>query len=256
MIRIIGHRGARNLWAENSLDGFRKAAVLGLDAVELDLHLTRDGEIVVIHDPLLDRTTSGRGAVSDHTSEALARLNLKDTLDEPIPTLAQVLDLFAPTGLELELELKTDARGNPYPGLIEKTAKLAEARGMADRCRLTCFVPEVLEEMRARAGRFRRLASLDRRSAEMLGGLDRAIRRFLDLDCTIAIERTLLALDIERCHAAIGTDRLGVWVPNTAGELDFWLRQPVGQITSDRPDLALALRDGVSGPARRGPRNG
>src|SRR4051794_15415892 len=99
------------------------------------------------------------------------------------------------------------------------------------------------------SSRFLRLASLDRRSAEMLGGLERAIQRFMDLDCAIAIERTLLAPDIGRCHSQIGTDRLGVWVPNTPGDLDFWLRQPVGQITSDRPDLALAIRGQLSAGA-------
>lgn len=247
MIRIIGHRGARNLWAENSVGGFRRTATLGVDAVELDLHLSRDGEMMVIHDPLLERTTTGRGAVSDHSLEALRRLRLKDTLDETIPTLAEVLDIFEPTGIALELEMKTDARGLPYPGLVEKTAALVERRGMTGRCRLTCFVPEVIEEMRTRAPRLLRLASLDRRSAEMLGGLEPAIRRFIDLDCTIAIERTLLAPDIERCHALIGADRLGVWVPNTPGDLQFWLRQPVGQITSDRPDIALTVRSELSG---------
>jgi glycerophosphoryl diester phosphodiesterase len=246
MMKIIAHRGARNLWAENSLGGFRKTASLGVDAVELDLHLSRDGEIVVIHDPLLDRTTNGRGPVSDLGLDALTRLRLRDTIDETIPTLAQVLDVFAPTALDLELELKTDARGRPYPGLIEKTAKLVEAREMVSRVRLTCFVPEVLEDVRSQAGRFRRLASLDRRSAEMLGGLDQAIQRFLDLDCTIAVERTLLDLEMDTCRSAIGTDRLGVWVPNTPGELHHWLRQPVGQITSDRPDLALCLRNQLS----------
>jgi glycerophosphoryl diester phosphodiesterase len=249
MTKIIAHRGARNLWAENSLDGFRRTAELGVDAVELDLHLSSDGEIVVIHDPLLDRTTNGRGPVSDHSLEALTLLRLRDTIDETIPTLAQVLDVFEPTGIELELEVKTDARGDPYPGLVESTARMVEARGMVGRVRLTCFVPEILEEIRSRAGGFRRLASLDRRSSEMLGGLDRAIRRFLDLDCTIAVERTLLELEIERCRAAIGTDRLGVWVPNTPGELNYWLRQPVGQITSDRPDIALGLRRQITAGA-------
>ena len=242
MMKIIGHRGARNLWAENSLDGFRRTAELGVDAVELDLHLSSDGEIMVIHDPLLERTTDGRGPVADHSREALASVRLRDAIDEPIPTLDQVLEIFEATGIELELEMKTDARGLPYSGLVEKTARMVEARGMVERVRMTCFVPEVLEEIRSRASDFRRLASLDRRSSEMLGGLDRAIRRFLDLDCAIAVERTLLELELERCRAAIGTDRLGVWVPNTPGELNHWLRQPVGQITSDRPDIALSLR--------------
>jgi glycerophosphoryl diester phosphodiesterase len=67
MTRIIAHRGARNLWAENSLDGFRRTTQLGVDAVELDLHLSHDGAVVVIHDPLLDRTTNGHGPVSLHS---------------------------------------------------------------------------------------------------------------------------------------------------------------------------------------------
>jgi glycerophosphoryl diester phosphodiesterase len=247
MMKIIAHRGARNLWAENSLGGFQETAKLDVDAVELDLHLSRDGEIMVIHDPLLDRTTDGQGPVSDFTFEALTRIRLRDTIDETIPTLAQVLNVFQPTGLALELEMKLDARGRPYPDLIEKTAELVEAREMVDRVRLTCFVPEVLEEIRSKAGQFRRLASLDRRSAEMLGGSDRAIQRFLDLDCTIAVERTLLELEIDRCYNAIGTERLGVWVPNTPGELNYWLRQPIGQLTSDRPDIALSLRRQISG---------
>jgi glycerophosphoryl diester phosphodiesterase len=125
------------LWAENSLGGFRQTAELGVDAVELDLHLSSDGEVVVIHDPLLDRTTDGHGPVSNLSVDALRRLRLRDTVDETIPTLAEVIDFFEATELELELEMKTDACGRPYPGLIEKTVRLVEARGMVERVRLT-----------------------------------------------------------------------------------------------------------------------
>ncbi|MCC7274989.1 MAG: glycerophosphodiester phosphodiesterase, partial [Alphaproteobacteria bacterium] len=55
MVMIVGHRGARNLWPENSLAGFRRTAALGVEAVEFDVHGTRDGGIVVIHDPALER---------------------------------------------------------------------------------------------------------------------------------------------------------------------------------------------------------
>ena len=72
---------------------------------------------------------------------------------------------------------------------------------------MTCFIPDVLEEFRTQAGQFRRLSSLDR-----LGRLDRAIQRFLDLDCTIAVERTILDLEMGKCHGAIGTDgSLTIW---------------------------------------------
>ena len=244
MIGSSGIAGRGICGPRTASTAFARTAALGVDAVELDLHLSRDGEIVVIHDPLLDRTTNGHGPVSDHTLEALPRLRLRDTVDETIPTLAQVLDLFAPTGLELELEMKTDARGRPYPDLVGKTAMLVEARGMADRVRLTCFVPEVIEQMRS--ARRKSAARLARPAlGRDVGGLERAIGRFLDLDCTIAVERTLLDLEFDRCHGAIGTDRLGVWVPNTPAELAYWLRRPVGQLTSDRPDIALALRAGL-----------
>jgi ABC-type molybdate transport system permease subunit len=64
-VAIIGHRGARNLWPENSLDGFRRTRALGIEGVEFDVHIARDGELVVIHDPTLERTTEGTGRVAD-----------------------------------------------------------------------------------------------------------------------------------------------------------------------------------------------
>lgn len=241
-MRIIGHRGARNIWAENSLSGFRNVCGLGVDAVELDVHLSSDGEIMVIHDPLLERTTDHKGPVAHLSRAALAKVTLDDTLGETIPTLPEVLDVFGPTGIELEIEMKMDAFGNPYPGLLDKVIALVEARKMASRVVLTCFVPEVTEEIRAKAPHMRRLASVDRRSCEAFGGVDRTLQRFVDLGCIIAVEQSLLRLCVDRAVGIVGRDKLGAWVPNTVRELDFWLGQPVSQITSDRPDLALMRR--------------
>ncbi|BCB18916.1 glycerophosphodiester phosphodiesterase family protein [Bosea sp. ANAM02] len=241
-MRIIGHRGARNIWAENSLSGFRNVCGLGVDAVELDVHLSSDGEIMVIHDPLLDRTTDHKGPVAHLSRAALAKVTLDDTLGETIPTLPEVLDVFGPAGIELEIEMKMDAFGNPYPGLLDRVIALVEARKMASRVVLTCFVPEVIEEIRAKAPHMRRLASVDRRSCEAFGGVDRTLQRFVDLGCIIAVEQSLLRLCVDRAVGIVGRDKLGAWVPNTVRELDFWLGQPISQITSDRPDLALMLR--------------
>lgn len=241
-MRIIGHRGARNIWAENSLSGFRNVCGLGVDAVELDVHLSSDGEIMVIHDPLLERTTDHKGPVAHLSRAALAKVTLDDTLGETIPTLPEVLDVYGPTGIELEIEMKMDAFGNPYPGLLDKVIALVEARKMASRVVLTCFVPEVIEEIRAKAPHMRRLASVDRRSCEAFGGVDRTLQRFVDLGCIIAVEQSLLRLCVDRAVGIVGRDKLGAWVPNTVRDLDFWLGQPISQITSDRPDLALQLR--------------
>ncbi len=238
-MRIIGHRGARNIWAENSLGGFRNVCELKVNAVELDVHLSSDGEIMVIHDPLLERTTDHKGPVARMSRDALRKVKLLDTLDETIPTLPEVLDIFAPTGIELEIESKMDSLGSPYPGLLDKVIKLIEARGMASRAVLTCFVPEVIEEIRAKAPGMRRLASVDRRSCEAFGGVDRTLERFVDLGCIIAIEQSLLGVAFDRCLGIVGREKLGVWVPNSVRDIDFWLGQPIAQMTSDRPDLAL-----------------
>jgi len=246
-MRIIGHRGARNIWAENSLGGFRNVCGLKVDAVELDVHLSSDGEIMVIHDPLLDRTTDHKGPVGHLSRDVLAKVRLDDTLGETIPTLPEVLDVFGPTGIELEIEMKMDAFGNPYPALLDKVIALVEARNMSSRVVLTCFVPEVIEEIRAKAPGMRRLASVDRRSCEAFGGVDRTLMRFADLGCIVAVEQSLLRLTVDRAVEIVGRDKLGVWVPNTVREIDYWLSQPISQITSDRPDLALQLRTAWKG---------
>lgn len=240
-MRIIGHRGARNIWAENSLSGFRNVCGLKVDAVELDVHLSSDGEIMVIHDPLLDRTTDHKGPVGQLSREALRKVRLNDTLGETIPTLSAVLDVFASTGIELEIEMKMDALGSPYAGLLDKVIALVEARNLSSRVVLTCFVPEVIEEIRSKAPGMRRLASVDRRSCEAFGGVDKTLRRFVDLGCIVAVEQSLLRLCLDRAVGIVGREKLGAWVPNTVRELDYWLGQPISQITSDRPDLALQL---------------
>ncbi len=95
MTKIIGHRGARNLWPENSLTGFRNALRLGVDAIEFDVHLTDSGELLVIHDAALDRTVHATGPVRRLSPEGRLATRLRDT-DESIPTLSDVLGSLRP----------------------------------------------------------------------------------------------------------------------------------------------------------------
>lgn len=251
MVMIVGHRGARQLWPENSLSGFRRLLSLPVDAVEFDVHETRDEEFVVIHDPTLERTTRGRGAIRDLTAAEVRDARLLDGPVEPadtgegVPTLAAVLELFRPTKLGLQVEIKTDVTGMVRPDSIRRLVAALHRHGVADRAMLTCFVPEVLEEVLVAWPDGAILASLDHRSAEMLGGIDRALARYKALDgCIVAVEKKLLGHTLDRCLAALGSDRLGAWVPNEPDEIAYWLSQPIRQITTDRPDLAVAARAG------------
>jgi len=251
---IVGHRGARNLWPENSMSGFRRLIALGADAVEFDVQETRDGKAVVIHDPLLDRTTQGTGAVREHDAAEVLATRLRkgqgaqgeqrgDEAGECVPSLAEVLKLFAPTRMELHVEIKTDAAGELPPGAVARTVQALHDAGVAERSILTCFVPEVLAQVLAHWPRGRVLASLDHRSAEMLGGITRALARYAALPgCIVAVEKKLLAATWPQCLAALGSERLGAWVVNEPDEIAQWLAMPLRQITTDRPDLALAAR--------------
>jgi glycerophosphoryl diester phosphodiesterase len=247
-VAIIGHRGARDLWPENSLDGFRRTRALGIEGVEFDVHVTRDGELVVLHDATLERTTEGQGLVADRTAAELAATRLRDGGGAGIPTLDQVLDVFAGSDIELHIEIKTDADGRLYPGLEKRLVDIIARRKLHDTAILTCFVPKALKIVREISPRQRVLASVNERSAESMGGLAAALDRFAALDgCLVAVEKGLLAANLELCLDRLGRDRLGAWVTNEPADLARWLSQPVRQITSDRPDLALQQRRLLSG---------
>ena len=247
-VAIIGHRGARNLWPENSLDGFERTCALGIEGVEFDVHPARDGVLVVIHDPMLERTTEGQGPVADRTAAELAETPLRDGGGAGVPTLDQVLDVFAGSGIELHIEVKTDANSRPYPGLEQRLIDVIRARKLEDTAILTSFRPRTLEIVRAIAPRQRVLASVNQRSADAMGGLDKALDRFAAMDgCLVAVEKGLLAEQLAYCLERLGPERLGVWTANEAADLAHWLAQPIRQITTDRPDLALERRRALVG---------
>jgi len=127
---VIAHRGASTGAPENTLAAFRGALELGVDAVELDVHLSADGVPVVIHESLLDRTTDGRGLVKDYPLEALRRLDAGRWFNERfagerIPTLTEALEVLRPVRTIVEI------KNGPvyYPGIAAKVAETVRAVG-------------------------------------------------------------------------------------------------------------------------------
>jgi len=113
----VGHRGACGTTPENTLTAFKKAIALGADGVELDVHLCKSGELIVIHDDTVDRTTNGHGAVAELTLAEIRVLRIEG--GEHVPTLEEALDVI--TGAYCFIEIK-------HPG-----AALAVARLIAHR---------------------------------------------------------------------------------------------------------------------------
>jgi glycerophosphoryl diester phosphodiesterase len=113
----IGHRGARGHEPENTLLGFQKAIDLNVDCIELDVHLSADGELMVIHDETIDRTTNGKGAVNQFSLPELKRFQIEK--DQRIPTLTEVLNLIDQK-CDINIELKSFETADKVVDLIEK----------------------------------------------------------------------------------------------------------------------------------------
>lgn len=113
----IGHRGAKGFVSENTLPSFQKAMEIGVDGIELDVRLTADGELVVIHDEAIDRTTNGNGLVSQFSLKELKAFRINSTLE--IPTLSEVLNIIDKKCL-LNIELKEYETADKVVALINE----------------------------------------------------------------------------------------------------------------------------------------
>lgn len=139
--KIWAHRGASGHAPENTLEAFELAVRQGADGVELDVQLTRDGELVVIHDEEVNRVSGAKGFVKDFTLAELKKLNVNRPCPKyenvRIPTLREVYELLRPSGLEINVELKTGIFF--YSGIEEKVLELGAAMGMEERLWYSSF---------------------------------------------------------------------------------------------------------------------
>lgn len=139
--KIWAHRGASGYAPENSLEAFERAVRLGADGVELDIQMTRDGELVVIHDERIDRVSNGSGMVGEYTLSQLRQYDFNRTNPEfsnvKIPTLEEVYDLLRGTNLDINVELKTGICF--YDGLAERVLELTGRMGLVDKVWFSSF---------------------------------------------------------------------------------------------------------------------
>jgi glycerophosphoryl diester phosphodiesterase len=243
--KITGHRGARNIWPENSLTGFRNVLALDVDAVEFDVHLTDAGELIVIHDATLDRTTDRTGPVRGLTSKMRVETHLEGSADT-VPTLADVLSILAEAdGKQLHVEIKSDEAKRPYLGVTEKVVAEIERLGLADRSHLTSFDVSVLEECRRVAPHIARLVSVNAEWAAKQGGLEVFLGNVDGLVDIVAIHHELMEAEWALITEKMPLERLCVWTLNDEALIRPWLERGIGHLTSDSPDLALRLRAAI-----------
>jgi glycerophosphoryl diester phosphodiesterase len=220
---------------------FENTTRLEVEQVEFDVHPSRDGKLVVIHDPTLDRTTDGRGPVCEQDWASLSRLILKGTGGARILLLSEVIAIFKPTPIKLRLEIKAAADRTPDPGLPRRIVETLAAEGVLDRTTLTSFQAETVAEA-VRHGRPMQhvwLVSPGVQADIGLAGIAKVAEAFsvpmLGLRHNMLDRASLAAL------RGSGL-RVGAWACNDAAAIARMLELGVDVFTTDRPDLALELR--------------
>lgn len=251
MTLIASHRGGAHLWPENTRLAFSRTAKLDVDLVEFDVHQTRDGRLVVHHDALIDRMTDGKGAIADFSHEELMRHIVIGSDGETIPTLAETIDIFGPSPVDLRLEIKTKADGKPYEGMEARIVDELLTTGMLTRTMITSFALPRLDAFGTALGE----RSLN--VGELLGFIflcSPQMAAQLGWNGIIAALRTSgvreIAVRADALDAGV-MDRFrkaGVtvhgWAAHTSDAAKAMFRLGVASFTTDRPDLAIAAKRG------------
>jgi len=239
---LYGHRGARGEAPENTLAGFRRAIEAGVPRVELDLRLSRDGELVVIHDETVNRTTGGRGLVEHLSAAELARLDARRggpswPDPQPVPTIGRVLE-ECPELVHIQLEAKP-LGADERPLMAERLAALFAGFDLHERAIVTSFDAELLHAVRAADARIGLGFVTDRLRPEPVA-------------TAVAIGARWLVLQWKLCSAAriARAQRAGLsvsaWTVNEDEVLRSLHARGVDSVVTDYPTRMRAVARGLA----------
>jgi glycerophosphoryl diester phosphodiesterase len=245
---VMAHRGGAGVWPENTLHAFAQAVALGVDVLEMDLHATSDGALVIIHDATIDRTTNGAGAVGALTLAELKKLDAgyRWTNDGgrtypfrgkglTVPTLGEVLEAFP------RARLNIDIKGTPPPALVKNFCRALRESSATNRVTVASFSSQVLGEFRRECPEVATSASMeevlalasDLQAGRDIAG-DKTRPRILQVPDN-AIGRGWM----EAAHRA-GLE-VHVWTVNDEAAMRRMLALGVDGIMTDYPDKLIAL---------------
>ena len=240
MTEIMAHRGSRINRPENTLTAFEEAVRVGADGIELDVHLSKDGQVVVIHDETLDRTTDGAGFVHEWTLADLQQLDAGSWFDpafagQKIPALAEVLDLLESLGFQgrLNIELK---RGKNR-GMEKKIHSLLKQKQLSFEVLFSSFSMRALWRLH-RLMPEAAVAYLVKKSQAIL-----LLGKFLPWISSLHLSQKSY---LPRPFSS--TKRIRLWTVNHEKGMKAAFELGVEAIITDKPEVAKALRDKGSHP--------
>lgn len=220
----VGHRGMMGVEPENTLRSFVRAEHEGVDVIELDLHLSKDGELVVMHDADVSRTTDGSGPIGDFTLEELRRLDAGQ--GERIPVFREVVEAVSSP---LQAEIKDRAAARVLSGAIEEL-------DLHDRVTVISFHDEALRETREHLPGMP-LVLVTGRSTPTAPERAQEVGAFM-VSCDL---RHLEAETVKRCHD--NGIKVISWTVNTAEDLARVRELGLDGVVTDMPDIRRAAQE-------------
>ncbi len=236
---VTSHAACKGHAPENTLAGVRKAIELGADAIEVDVHCTKDGVPVLLHDSTVDRTTDGTGDIREMTLEEARRLDAGAKqhegrfAGEPIPTLAEVITEVAGRAL-LVLEIK-------QPGIEDQVCRVVREANAVQDCEAHSFWPQVVAAMRR----------AEPRMAAALLTDGRAIKDWTDFfgfalslnAQAISVRHEVVTPEVVRAAQRRGLSFL-TWTVNEPADIRRMVDAGVDAICSDFPDRVRLVTQG------------
>ncbi len=257
-IMRVAHRGGAALAPENTLIAFATGLEHDADALEMDIHLSKDGIIVVTHDPTLTRTTNQAGFISDYDAKTLSSFNAATNFsgegnfkEQPIPSLIEVLDLIQNKALRpvfLQIEIKVKSDGSRYDGIEEKLVRILQERNLLDSTIIISFDFPSLQEIHKLEPRLKTgaLISTKYMSAVGVGGPKSVANEIASLGVDyVGINHQFLSQTLYNEFRAQKLG-VGVWTVNDENTMKRFAALGVDFITSDRPDLLKKILGPIS----------
>jgi glycerophosphoryl diester phosphodiesterase len=233
---IFAHRGASAYAPENTLAAFELAVKQGAPAIEFDVKLTSDRQVIIIHDQTLNRTTNGSGPVKTQSLAALRELDAgswKSTeyCGEKIPTLDEV---FEAVGKKLLINVELTNYATPFDGLVHEVAALVKKHGLQERVIFSSFLPTNLVIARRLLPSVPRGQLIDEGNA---GWWQRFAANFMSLDAEHPYTKDVTAELVKRAHSK--GRRVHVWTVNDPADMRRLRALGVDGIFTDDPLLGM-----------------
>ena len=243
-VLVVAHRGGAALAPENTLSAFENAYKIGVDMVECDVHLSTDGELVVMHDPDVSRTTDGTGQINQMTLAEIKKLNAAAKFRngawaaQPPPTLGELLDLIKGK-VGIQVEIKTAAGGGRYAGIENKVADALNATGMKDKAIVISFDFPTLKDLKAidssiKTGALVNAQWMMTRMAQSPKEIVGEVVQATGADYFMPTSGSVTEALVKATHAK-GL-KMGTWTVDSTSEMKRLAGWGVDGITSNKPD--------------------